>query len=202
MQFHAQSLPQSQVSIFETVRNVPLNAVIQRYVDTEILWKSGHLWILCPFHQDKNPSLSIKGQYWKCFGCGAGGDGVEFVARLHNLPKVQAAKQIAEDFGLPANTSKQQRQQIATAKLARQRKKTFDAEVERAYQDLCDVRIECCKAIDSTGEYGLRYAFVPDMLDTYLDILQFGTDAEKREFLASGVVQRWVSKMLGRTRPP
>jgi DNA primase len=36
---------------------------------------------LCPFHADKNPSLSINPSknLWQCFGCGAAGDAIRFV---------------------------------------------------------------------------------------------------------------------------
>lgn len=47
--------------------------------------RSGRLWWLCPFHDDKNPSLSvIPGRpHYRCFGCGAHGDAIDFVRRLH-----------------------------------------------------------------------------------------------------------------------
>jgi DNA primase len=36
---------------------------------------------LCPFHADKNPSLSINPtkNLFQCFGCGAAGDAIRFV---------------------------------------------------------------------------------------------------------------------------
>ena len=44
---------------------------------------------LCPFHEDKNPSLSVtlkdKGWLWHCFGCNAGGDAIEFVKKREGL---------------------------------------------------------------------------------------------------------------------
>ncbi len=47
--------------------------------------RSGRLWWLCPFHADRNPSLSvIPGKsHYRCFGCGAHGDAIDFVRRLH-----------------------------------------------------------------------------------------------------------------------
>ncbi len=43
---------------------------------------------LCPFHPDKNPSLSInlKGKtwLWNCFGCGAGGDIIKYTMLQEN----------------------------------------------------------------------------------------------------------------------
>ena len=46
----------------------------------------------CPFHDDTTPSLSVGGvsERFKCFGCGAGGDVIEFVSRLHGLSFVDA----------------------------------------------------------------------------------------------------------------
>jgi len=41
----------------------------------------------CPFHDEKTPSFSVSPskQMFHCFGCGAGGDVIEFVMRYHNL---------------------------------------------------------------------------------------------------------------------
>jgi len=42
---------------------------------------------LCPFHDDRNPSLSIDGSrgIFKCFSCGAGGDVYSFVQKYNKL---------------------------------------------------------------------------------------------------------------------
>ncbi len=56
----------------------------------------------CPFHDDKNPSLSINTSklLWYCFGCGEGGHLSSFIARLDNIP-LKLAK---EKLGFPINT--------------------------------------------------------------------------------------------------
>ena len=43
----------------------------------------GYVKMLCPFHNDHNPSLSIKmsTNRFTCFGCGARGDVFEFVMK-------------------------------------------------------------------------------------------------------------------------
>ena len=52
-----------------------------------VLKKSGaNYWGLCPFHNDKKPSLCVspsKGIY-KCFSCGAGGDALTFLLKTQN----------------------------------------------------------------------------------------------------------------------
>lgn len=50
-----------------------------------LLEDSPQFKIICPFHEDVNPSLSIDlsdGRWW-CFGCNEGGDAVKFVKKLH-----------------------------------------------------------------------------------------------------------------------
>lgn len=61
---------------------------------------------LCPFHNDKKPSMKIyphdKGYY--CFSCGAGGDVITFVSKLYDLDNEGAARKLIEDFSLPIKT--------------------------------------------------------------------------------------------------
>ncbi len=47
--------------------------------------RSDRMWWRCPFHDDRNPSLCVRQgeRRWRCFGCGAKGDAVDFARRLH-----------------------------------------------------------------------------------------------------------------------
>jgi DNA primase len=57
----------------------------------------------CPFHDDSTPSLSVGGvpDRFHCFGCGAGGDVIEYVHRFTGLPFTGAvqALQAGTAFG-------------------------------------------------------------------------------------------------------
>ena len=46
----------------------------------------------CPFHDDSTASMSVGGvpDRFKCFGCGAGGDVIEFVSRRYNLSFIES----------------------------------------------------------------------------------------------------------------
>lgn len=59
--------------------------------------KSSNFVALCPFHDDKNPSLTISPEkkIWHCFGCGAGGDCFGFLAQIENISKAEAARKLA-----------------------------------------------------------------------------------------------------------
>lgn len=62
------------------------------------LQRSGDEWKgCCPFHADSSPSFTIfaQGQRFHCFGCGASGDVLNFVQRLHGVSFRDAAALIA-----------------------------------------------------------------------------------------------------------
>lgn len=50
----------------------------------------------CPFHEEETPSFSIDGKKdrYKCFGCGVGGDAVDFLRRFYPGLSFAKAKQI------------------------------------------------------------------------------------------------------------
>ena len=52
----------------------------------------------CPFHADRTPSMKLNEDYFYCFGCGASGDVIDFVARLFHLSNYEAAQNLAYDF--------------------------------------------------------------------------------------------------------
>ena len=56
--------------------------------------------ILCPFHQERTPSLKLYDDHFYCFGCHATGDVVTLAAGLLGLKPYEAAKRLAEDFGI------------------------------------------------------------------------------------------------------
>ncbi len=57
---------------------------------------------LCPFHKEKSPSFHInqEKQLFHCFGCGAGGNLVQFVMRSEGLDFVEAVKLMADRAGI------------------------------------------------------------------------------------------------------
>ena len=54
---------------------------------------------LCPFHADKNPSLSINPStnLWQCFGCGKGGDVIRFVELFDQVDFKEAVKRLTDN---------------------------------------------------------------------------------------------------------
>src|SRR4051794_4713935 len=61
----------------------------------------GDLAGCCPFHQEKTPSFKVnrKTQRFKCFGCGASGDVLDFLAAIEGLDRVGSIKRARELVG-------------------------------------------------------------------------------------------------------
>ena len=57
---------------------------------------------LCPFHDDKNPSMYVSPakQIYKCFSCGAGGDAFSFIMNYHKMSFPEALRHLAERAGI------------------------------------------------------------------------------------------------------
>jgi DNA primase len=83
--------------------SIDIVKVIGEYVRLKRSGSSGR-WIgLCPFHQEKTPSFSVNQtrQFFKCFGCGKGGDALNFVMEIDGLTFPEALKFLAERNGIP-----------------------------------------------------------------------------------------------------
>ena len=57
---------------------------------------------LCPFHSEKTPSCHIYGesQSFYCFGCGAGGDVINFIRLIENLDYMESVRFLAQRSGI------------------------------------------------------------------------------------------------------
>ena len=61
----------------------------------------------CPFHNEKTPSFVVSPdkQIYHCFGCGAGGNLINFVMKLENLEFPEAVRELASRAGVAVPSS-------------------------------------------------------------------------------------------------
>ena len=85
------------LTLFETVKNSITVKQAAEHYGCKV--NRGDM-ICCPFHDDRHPSMKLNRDYFYCFGCGATGDVIDFVARLFGLSSYEAAKKLAYDFGI------------------------------------------------------------------------------------------------------
>src|ERR1700751_1368818 len=83
--------------------SVDIVKVIDEYVRLKKAGGSPRYTGLCPFHSEKTPSFSVHAghQFYKCFGCGAGGDVFKLVMEIERISFFEALKLLAEHNGIP-----------------------------------------------------------------------------------------------------
>lgn len=96
--------------IFDTAR---IDEVVGEFVS---LKKRGTNMIgLCPFHNEKTPSFNVspsRGIY-KCFGCGKGGNSVNFVMEHEHLSYPEALRWLAKKYNIEIEEEEQSPEQAA-----------------------------------------------------------------------------------------
>jgi DNA primase len=86
----------------QLVRNrSAVNEVIGEYLQLRSAG-GGSFKGLCPFHEEKTPSLNVTPSrgLWYCFSCQRGGDVIKFVREIDNLSFVEAVERLAARLGL------------------------------------------------------------------------------------------------------
>ncbi len=87
-------------TIQKIIDTAEITEVVQDYIN---LKKRGVNYLgLCPFHNEKTPSFTVspaKGIY-KCFGCGKGGNSVNFIMEHEHLGYPEALKYLAKKYNI------------------------------------------------------------------------------------------------------
>jgi DNA primase len=102
-------------TIFETVK---VEDVVGDFVK---LTRRGVNYIgLCPFHNEKTPSFTVSPakNIYKCFGCGEGGNPVNFIMDLEQLSYPEALKSLAKKYNIPIEEDELTDEQAAQLQLS------------------------------------------------------------------------------------
>ena len=99
-----------QVDLDQLKRETSILDVLERYgVAAHRQGNGASFMTLCPFHEDKTPSLSVDPQknIWHCFGCQKGGSSIDFVMEKERLNFKEAVDLLATRSGsaTPADRS-------------------------------------------------------------------------------------------------
>jgi DNA primase len=94
------TLPIPREKVDEVQRYTDIVALVSQYVP---LKRRGTNYVgLCPFHNEKTPSFSVsqEKQFYKCFGCGAGGSVFNFLMKKEGLSFSEAVLTLARKAGV------------------------------------------------------------------------------------------------------
>lgn len=146
---------------------------------------------LCPFHQDKNPSMSVSSTkgIFKCFSCGKAGTAVSFVMEHEHLTYPEALRYLAKKYNIEIVEKEESAEEIA----GRMRHESLQIVTEYAQKYYQDVlwNTDTGRAIglsyfrerkftdETIRKFGLGYA-AGRQHELYKDALQKGY---KREYL-------------------
>jgi len=115
---------------------------------------------LCPFHDDKTPSLSVSPEkkIFRSFGCGASGNTITFLRKHKNLPFPEAVRFLAGKARIPMNTEDDKKRELLLFCLAKAREE-FTAQLHSgAYRSAVNYLTERGIKPDIQEEFGLGYA--------------------------------------------
>ena len=147
--------------------SLDMGEVIERYTSSA---KSRGKYY-CPFHNDKHPSLSVKGHQWKCWACSKGGDPINFVEELFGDSFVDACKRLSADWNIECglydiNSDCSQQDQIAreVQKMRAEETAMMKELVASEITKLTDV----CRILFHHGHYELAAKY-SELLDELVD---------------------------------
>lgn len=95
---HMLSIPQHIID--RIVSQTDLAEIVSRYLKMK---KQGSDYIaLCPFHREQSPSFSVspRKQFFYCFGCGAGGNTLDFMKQYLNKSFIPVIQELAEEVSI------------------------------------------------------------------------------------------------------
>lgn len=89
------------MNLFQLIKNkVDLWTVVSRYVQIK---RAGGYWKgPCPFHSETDASFTISPEkkIFYCFGCHESGDVLDFFSKVENIPPIEAAVALANEFSI------------------------------------------------------------------------------------------------------
>ena len=85
--------------IEEVLKRANIVDVISSYIN--VIKKGNRYVAICPFHDDKNPSMMIskEKQIFKCFVCGEGGNAITFIQKFEKISFEDAVRKLADLIG-------------------------------------------------------------------------------------------------------
>jgi len=88
----------------DDVEHIREHSRVEEVVGEYVTLKSagvGSMKGLCPFHDERTPSFHVRPPVglWHCFGCGEGGDVIDFVQKIDHLGFTEAVERLAARLG-------------------------------------------------------------------------------------------------------
>ena len=160
---------------------------------------------LCPFHNDRHPSLYVADDHYYCFACGEHGDVIDFVSKLFRLSLYDAARKLAADFHLtpdkPPSAAALHAKRIRTEaqQLMENERLCFSVLSDYA-RVLRDWKVQYApqSPAEAPDERFVEACHKLDEVEYYLDILTSGNSYERSEVIHQQMVDGKLDRLRQR----
>ncbi|MDX9779430.1 MAG: DNA primase [Candidatus Neomarinimicrobiota bacterium] len=147
--------------------------------------KGANYWARCPFHDEKTASFSVSPskQIYHCFGCGVGGNVLNFVMEYEKLSFGEAVKMLAERANIPLEFEQvSPREQSDTGKLRDMHMRAIDIYHETLYS--------------ASGKAALDYLHSRGISDETIRAFKLGYAPETWDFLVSRLAGSYSGELI------
>ncbi len=166
---------------------------------------------LCPFHDEKTPSFTVRASHgtFHCFGCGEHGDAIAFVQKVEVIGFVEAVERLADRAGIQltyeGGSMAAQRDRGTKSRLleANKRAAAFYADALRAPEAAPAMRFLTARGFDAAAAERFGCGFAPagwDALTTHLLAAGFTLDELTKAGLSRmgnrGPIDRFHRRLL------
>ena len=170
------------MSLSDQIKAINL-ANISQQAGVELRRHGNKLVGLCPLHSEKTGSFTVfQDNHFKCFGCGAHGDTVDFVQRLHGIDFQAALRFLGIEKGTlsveACQAIKERKQQRAKMRVNKKHERetayTIALKIRSAYEVMPGITPE------NLDDFAEPLGFLAQWEHSH-DILCFGSDMDKQQ---------------------
>lgn len=188
------------MNLFETVKYGVSNREAAVCYGVEVN-RSG--MALCPFHNDRHPSLLVADDHYHCFACGEHGDVIDFVAKLFDLSLYDAARKLSTDFHLspdkpPGAAALNNRRKNTQAQQLRKKERLCFSALTDYLWILREWKVRYAPHSPDEEQFDVRFVEACHELDHVeylLDEMMIGGSQERVELVDSDSVRKIQSRL-------
>lgn len=173
-----------------TVERIMATANIQEVVQDFVSLKKRGVNYLgnCPFHNEKTPSFTVspaKGIF-KCFGCGKGGNSVNFIMEIEHLSYLEALKYLGKKYGIDIKERELSNEEVKQND-DRESMMVLNAWAQRHFSETLYHHID-------GKNIGLGYLKERGMRDETIKKFQLGYSLESRDAYSQAAIKQGFKK--------
>lgn len=182
----------------DILSNIDIVDIISKYVN---LKKSGSNYSgLCPFHNEKTPSFMVseEKQIYKCFGCGAWWNAINFIMEIEKIDFWDGIKILSKDAWIDISSYQHKKEDFDKKAHFRERIKKLNSYATKYFQTQINDANTAQKYLmedrkldqDLINSFQIGYA-----PNNFFDIVQYLKDKwfSKEEMLESWLIREWNS---------